>query len=127
MALTFMILEKRYAVCRAEPGATVQQSDTEEELWSVTVSPEEVSVVLPEQAADPSWKVEPGWRALRIKGPLDFELKGVLAAVSGTLSDADISLFVISTYETDYVLVKEENLEKASSALINDGHEVVTF
>ena len=125
MKLTFKVLEKRYAVCQLEPGNVIPQPAGDKELWSLTVSQGETSVVLSEEFADPSWKVEPGWRALRIEGPFDLDMKGVLAAVSNAFSKAGISLFVISTYDTDYVLVKDESLGKASLTLINDGQEVI--
>jgi hypothetical protein len=127
MKLTFEVLKKRYAVCQINTGNVIPQPPGDEEFWSLTVSHDETSVVLPEESADPSWNVEPGWRALRIEGPLDFGMKGVLATISNTLSNSGISLFVISTYDTDYVLVKDENLKKASLALINGGHEVRTW
>ena len=67
---------------------------------------------------------EDGWRAFRICGELDFSLIGVLARISGILADQRIGIFAISTFNTDYILMKEENFEKAMSALKNAGYRV---
>ena len=69
--------------------------------------------------------MERGWRALRVRGPLAFEVVGVVASVSTALAAAGVPLFVISTFDTDYVLVKAQSLERAISALRLAGHEVV--
>lgn len=67
---------------------------------------------------------ERGWRCLKVGGPLSFELTGVLAALTRPLADAGIPVFALSTYETDYLLVKEEQLTAAASALERTGHAV---
>jgi hypothetical protein len=71
-----------------------------------------------------SWKAETGWRCLKVMGPLDFALIGVLADLSCTLARAAISVFVISTYETDYVFVRARDLERAVVVLRECGHLV---
>ena len=67
-----------------------------------------------------------GWRALKILGPLDFDLVGVLASLSTTLAQAGVSIFAISTYNTDYVFVRETDLDKAKDALLESGYAFVT-
>jgi hypothetical protein len=67
-------------------------------------------------------EVEGGWRALKVAGPLDFALTGVLASLAGPLAEAGISVFVVSTYDTDYVLIREVDLEAARAALVAAGH-----
>jgi hypothetical protein len=73
-----------------------------------------------------SVQAERGWRCLRVAGRLDFSLTGVLASIAGTLAAANVSLFAVSTYDTDYVLVRGERLVAASEALSAAGHEVVS-
>ena len=68
---------------------------------------------------------EDGWSALRVCGILDFSLTGILSRVSSALSDARIGLFAVSTYNTDYILVKEADLERAVSALESSGCRVI--
>ena len=81
-------------------------------------------MVLPEQDALPEWKIEPGWRGFQVAGPLDFGLTGVVASLTRPLADAGVPVFVISTFDTDYLLVKEANLDRAREALAGAGHEV---
>ena len=67
---------------------------------------------------------EDGWTAFRVEGSLEFSLVGILADLSHCLADAGISIFAVSTYDTDYILVKKDNWDKAKSALLNAGYEV---
>jgi len=69
-------------------------------------------------------RVEPDWRALEVAGPLDFSMVGVMAALTAPLADVDVSVFVVSTYDTDYVLVHAAALERALEALRAAGHTV---
>jgi hypothetical protein len=71
-------------------------------------------------------RVEPGWRALRIVGPLAFDLVGVVASVTVPLADADVGVFVVSTFDTDLVLVKGADLDVAFPALESAGHSLST-
>ena len=66
-----------------------------------------------------------GWRTFRIEGVLDFSLIGILSEISKVLAENKIGIFVVSTYNTDYILVKKENLQKAQQALKTTGYEVV--
>ena len=66
-----------------------------------------------------------GWRGFRIQGTLDFSLVGILAKISGILADHKISIFAVSTYNTDYVLVKEENFDRALSILEAEGYSII--
>lgn len=95
-------------------------------LVSVTRTPEEVSVVAPDDAIDPAAfeKCQPGWRAFGVAGPLDFAMTGVMAELSQTLAAAGISLFAISTYDTDYILVRARHARQAAQAWRASGHEV---
>ena len=68
---------------------------------------------------------EKGWRVFRIEGTLDFSLVGILSEISGVLAKEDIGIFAISTYDTDYFLVKEENLERALSTLKCNGYQIL--
>ena len=81
-------------------------------------------MVCPESAMPEGAKREGGWRVLKITGPLDFSLTGILVSVAKPLAEAGVSIFAVSTFDTDYVLVKEENLEKALRALTLAGHVV---
>ncbi|MHC4687242.1 MAG: ACT domain-containing protein, partial [Planctomycetota bacterium] len=71
-----------------------------------------------------SWKSEKGWRCLKVLGPLDSSATGVLASVSTPLAQAGLSIFAISTYDTDYLLVRSGDFERAKEVLVGHGHLV---
>ena len=81
-------------------------------------------MVCPEANVSSSTQVEPGWRLLQVEGMLDFGLTGILSSLAGPLAEAHVSLFAVSTYDTDYVLVKEPQLAAAVQALTAAGHTV---
>ncbi len=118
--MEFELLKSRFAVCALKEPVLPQG-----EFVSLTISGGEVSLVCEEEKAPQGCKAEFGWRALRVKGPLDFSLVGILAHISSVLAEAGVSLFAVSTYETDYVLVKEESAGRAIEALKENGHTVV--
>jgi hypothetical protein len=122
--LRLKLLAERFAVCRLPPDAPIPARPSVCGLWSVTITDRELSVVLPEAAAPAGHPVELGWRALEVAGPLDFSLTGVMASLSTPLAEAGVSVFVVSTYDTDYVLVREPDLDRAQGALRDAGHGV---
>ena len=85
---------------------------------------EELSIVCAEQAVPPGVICQRGWRGLKVAGPLDFALTGVLASLAGPLAEAAVSIFAISTYDTDYLLIREVQLDTAIDALRRAGHAV---
>ncbi len=115
--MEFELLKKRFAVC-----SLIEPALPDGEFMSLTVTAGEISLVCEQDKAPRGCMMETGWRALKIKGPLDFSLVGILADVSTVLAQVKISIFAVSTYETDYVLVKEKSLERALHALEAAGH-----
>ncbi len=116
--LTLVLLAKRYAVCRLGPRSELPGwLDWSGELVSVTATAEELSIVCPAGRVPEGDRAERDWRAFKVEGPLDFALVGILAKLSGALAEAGISLFALSTYDTDYLLVREAKLEAATAAL----------
>lgn len=116
----------RLAVCRLDPSepAPAWVEDAAGPLVSVTRTAEELSVVVPEEAVPEQVRAEPGWRALSVRGPLDFSLTGVLASLAGPLAEAGIPIFVVSTYVTDWLLVRDDDLDGAVDALQRAGHDI---
>ena len=90
------------------------------ELVSITRTADELSIIC--ATIPPEVDGERGWRCLKVRGPLDFSLTGVLASIAGPLADAAVPIFSISTFDTDYILVREFDLERAKQALIRAGH-----
>lgn len=123
-ALRLNVLEGRLAVCRLDPAEGIPAWATQADFFSVTRAPDELSVVCPEGNAPGDVRCEKGWRALQLAGPFAFSLTGVLASVLDPLARAGVSIFAVSTFDTDYVLVKEERLPAAVAALREAGHEV---
>ena len=93
-------------------------------LWSMTRTDEELSLVRGAEAVPNDARAERGWRALRIAGTIDFALTGVLAAVLSPLGEAGLSIFAVSTFDTDYILVREHALPAAIDVLRAAGHAV---
>ena len=120
--LSLSVLPDRLAVCRLPPGSSMPEPPAGPGLWSLTRTADELSLVLPEEARRPEWQAETGWRALRVDGTLDFALTGILASLATPLATAGVSLFAISTFDTDYLLVRERDLNKATEALTAAGH-----
>jgi hypothetical protein len=133
--LTLEWLPGRYAVCRLDPAAAVPgwlDSSLRSQaagLLSITRTERELSVVIDESQlagdgdADGDEVVQRGFVALRIAGTLDFALVGIIARLTSALADADISVFALSTYDTDILLVREHDRERATAAL----QQIATF
>jgi hypothetical protein len=98
--------------------------DVTSPIWSLTRTSAELSVVCEEHLTPEGAQVETGWSAIVVAGPLDFALTGILASIAGPLADARISIFALSTYDTDYVLIKSDQCEAALVALEAAGHTV---
>jgi len=116
-ALTLEVLPGLLAVCRLGPSQPVPEWVLRLPFWSITRTEDEISIVLPEALASPGWKQETGFRALKVRGPLDFGLIGVMARLTVALATAHVSLVAISTFDTDYVLVRDSDLARAVEAL----------
>ena len=118
------LLPGRYAIARFDAGAAVPAWVHTSAFSSVTRTPAELSVVCDESALPLDLDAERGFRCLGLRGPLEFSEIGILAALTGILANAEISIFALSTYDTDYLLVAEANAERAIQALTESGHVV---
>jgi hypothetical protein len=123
MQLRLTLLPQSLAVCKLA-------ADAPSPTWprgaftSITRTPGELSVICDDDAVPADVQAERGWRALRVEGPLPFELTGVAAALTAPLAEARISVFLIATFDTDYLLVKEDVLAHATGVLRAAGHDV---
>ncbi len=118
--LTLSLLSNLYAICRLPAEAAPPRWAEKGDFVSITRTPDELSVVCPQKNVPPNVKCERNWRCFKVAGPLDFALTGVLASLANALAAADISLFAISTFDTDYLLVKADKLEQAVDAISNE-------
>jgi hypothetical protein len=126
--LDLKLMNGRMAVCRLAP-------DEDLPVWalragafsSVTRTADEWSVVCAEEVIPPGVRCEKGWRIFQVAGPLDFGLVGILDSIAGPLADAGVSVFALSTYDTDYVMVKAQSVDQAARALEAAGHRVKRY
>ena len=119
-----MVLEESLSICRLDAGMEVPGWPTRASFFSVTRTEDELSVVCPEEVVPEGISRERGWRALKIEGPLDLSMVGVLSSVAAPLAEAGASIFAVSTFDTDYVLLREGQLDLAFCTLRENGHRV---
>jgi len=124
MTITLSVFEGRFAVCRLSAQAEIPGWALDEPFFSITRTPDELSIVCPERSVPAGEACEKGWNCLKVQGPLDLSMTGVMASLAAPLAEAAISIFTISTFDTDYLLVKEEEFESAILALTGAGHTV---
>ena len=120
--LTIVIYPMKYAICRMEPDAPVPEWAAGVRFLSVTRTANELSIVCEEALIPSDIRGERNRRLMQIEGALAFTLTGVLASVAAPLATAGISVFAVSTYDTDYLLVSDEDLRQATEVLESAGH-----
>ena len=124
--LTLALLPQKFSVCRLAADAEIPDWATRGVVYSVTRTGDELSIVCESKFVPSGVKAEKGFRCLKLEGPFPFEMTGVLAAVLEPLARARVSIFAISTFDTDYVMVKEKSLAKAMRVLRAAGHSVLS-
>ena len=121
--IVLSILEETYIIHKLDQSTNLPEELIECEFYSLSNSQDELSLVCPEQMLIQSENSSPNWKCMKVAGPLDLKLTGILAGLSDTLSRAKISIFAISTFETDYILIQKQVLETAKSALKSAGYK----
>jgi hypothetical protein len=125
-SLSLTVLSTPFALCRLAPAEPVPEWTTSARAFlSISRTPDELSIVADEAAVPAQVRAERGYRALRVEGPLPLEMVGVMAALAGPLAHAEIPIFPIATYDTDYVLVHGGALARAVGALGAAGHRIL--
>jgi hypothetical protein len=120
--LTLSLLPDNYSICRLGPEADIPPWALGGDFFSITRTEQELSLVCSQGVVPDDVQCEKGWRCIRVVGPLDFYWTGILASLTASLAEAGISVFAISTFDTDYLLVKAENLKRAVLKLKEAGH-----
>jgi len=123
--LTLDVLPRSFAICRLEPDAPIP-AWIAGAVTSITRTANELSVVCDAAVVPASVTAQRNYRGIIVRGPLDFSLIGIVADLSRVLAAASISIFFVSTYDTDYVLVRDADLDRAIAALRGAGHTVST-
>jgi hypothetical protein len=124
--LTLSVLPTTIAVCKLPLDQPIPDWSTHGEFFAVLRTPGELTAVVAEGEVPPEVMAERGWRALKLEGKFDFALTGILSSVLRPLAEAGVGIFALSTFDTDYVLVKRESLDRAVEALRAAGHDVRT-
>jgi hypothetical protein len=122
--LSLTLLPGRFAVCKLSADAGIPPWTTSASFLSITRTSEELSIVCAESLVPREVKCERGWRCMRVAGTMDLSMIGVLASLVSPLAEAKISVFAISTFDTDYLLLPEKDLANALEVLCKIGHVV---
>jgi hypothetical protein len=117
MDIKLKILDKDLSIVHMDKLIDLDEIFVKSQFVSLTKTNDEISLVTETECVKDSWYVNSGWKALFIVGPLDFSLVGILREVLVLLADGGISIFAISTFDTDYILIKKEQLERAVEIL----------
>src|SRR6266403_3102498 len=120
-AFNLSLLPCTFAICRLDPVDAIPVWALTGSFFTITRTDEELSIVCEEAVIDPEHglthiKIEPGWRGLKLHGPIPFETTGVIASLTTALANAGISVSPIATYDTDYLFVKNDRLQDAMAA-----------
>ncbi len=122
--LTLSILPEEFGICRLESSAGIPAWATVGPFFSITKTTEELSIVCPSALIPQGTTFEREWRCLKVHGPLPFDQTGVLSSLAEPLAKAGVSIFALSTYDTDYLLVKDDDLSRTIKVLLLAGNKV---
>ena len=122
---TLQLLDESFTIHSLTPEMQVPMQIFKASVYFVGKTHDELSIVVPSEVVIDSLEQEDGWRALEVLGPLGFSLTGILSNIAGVLADKKISIFAISTFDTDYILVKQDTLKAAIKALRSDDYLVI--
>jgi uncharacterized protein len=122
MKLQLNILENHFMIHRFPANYEIPNQVYESQFYSISKTDEELSIICNSTTQINSEKSDTDWSCIKVEDPLDFSLTGILAKISTVLAKAKISIFVISTFDTDYILVKSEKLPFAERALLKSGY-----
>ena len=125
MILTFIVLSKTYSIYRFKKDSILPDWIYSSDFYSITQTKDELSVIAVQtNLILDDTLISKDWRIFQIVGPLDFSLIGIIADISKIFKDKQISIFTISTYETDYILIKQKDLNLGADALRKKEHKI---
>ncbi|MEC4724205.1 ACT domain-containing protein [Shewanella sp. D64] len=125
--MTLAVHSQIYSIHSFSPDAKIPAKVFTQEMFFVGKTKDELSVVVPAELKLESIEEESNWRCLEVVGPLGFSMTGILSSVSGALAIAGISIFAISTFDTDYILVKKDKLAEAITALKKKQFQITEY
>ena len=122
---TLQLHETVFAIHSLAADTEIPKSVFTQKIFFIAKTADELSIVCPQEIKIDSLDTENDWLALEVVGPLGFSLTGIMANISGILAQAKISIFALSTYDTDYILVKKHAVKQATNALKKEGYHFV--
>ena len=123
--LTLSLLSGTFSICRLEPEEDIPSWVLAGDFFSITRTKEELSLVCLQEIVPEGTRCEKGFSCFKVGGPLDFSLTGILSSLTIPLAQAGISVLALSTFDTDYLLVKEAQVDRAVQKLSQAGHRFV--
>jgi uncharacterized protein len=123
--MNLKILESTFSIMKLPSNEKIPTWVLNSDVFSITRTDEELSIVCPSEYLslnEVMEDVEDDWKCIKVEGVLDFNLTGILSSLAKPLAESKISIFAISTFNTDYLLVKSHSIEKAKVVLENEGH-----
>ena len=120
--LSLTLLDQSFTIHRLSPLADIPAVVLSSSFFAIARTDDELSIVVPENTEIKSDQSDPGWDCFKVEGPLEFGLVGILAGISSALAEAQIAIFALSTFDTDYILVKQEQVRAAKEALNSAGY-----
>lgn len=122
--MTLIILDGIFSIYQFDIDSELPSWIYQSDFYSITKTKDEISVVAIQTDISANFRCSTDWRILKVIGPLDFSMTGIIAGISNVLKENDISIFTISTYDTDYILLKETDLISGIKALQENGYIV---
>lgn len=121
---TLAVLPQEFTIHSLEADDPIPSTVLASPLFFLGKTEDELSIVVPSSVKVPSLECDPQWRALELLGPLHLSMVGIMAKIGEVLANAKVSIFVVSTFETDFFLVKSNKLDDAINALRANGYMV---
>ena len=121
--LVLSVISENFTIHKLSPDASTPEEILKSNYYSISKTENELSLVCSEVIKVQSLQSSKGWKCIKVKGPLDFNLTGILADISDILAQTNISIFVISTFDTDYILVRNRDLSSATTKLRLAGYK----
>jgi len=118
---SYSLLQDTFAICRMDKNASLPDWAVGGEFWSVSRTPDELSVVCPQGSVPADVDHEAGWKCLKVDSPFEFDLAGMISSIAAPLAEADVELLVVATQDSDYLMVRESELERAAGELARAG------
>jgi hypothetical protein len=118
------LIEGSFAICRLDKNAAIPTWARTGEIFSITRTLDELSIVCPQTSVPEGTDCETGWRCLEVESPFEFDLTGAISSIAVPLAEADVGLFVVATQDSNYLMVKETDLERTVLVLSRAGHRV---